>query len=112
MGRASAGTTHGLQCPDCATGLELAPAGSNGVLRLFCPGCGGRFRGALPSKANDRTPPEVTPLGPITVGPLALRWRALVLTILEQLYLVGHQRRLDASACPRRIYSGRPGLAD
>ena len=30
--------------------------------------------------------PEVTPLGPITVGPLALRWRALVLTILEHLY--------------------------
>jgi hypothetical protein len=86
MGRASAGTTHGLQCPDCATDLEVAPEGSNGVLRLFCPGCGGRFRAALPSKANDRTPPEVTPLGPITVGPLALRWRALVLTILEQLY--------------------------
>jgi len=86
MGQASAGTTFGLQCPDCATDLELAPKGSYGVLRLFCPGCGGRFRAALPNKASDKTMPEVTPLGPITVGPLALRWRALVLTILEHLY--------------------------
>jgi len=86
MGRASAGTTHGLQCPDCATDLESAPEGSNGVLRLFCPGCGSRFRAALQSEAHERTTPEVTPLGPITVGPIALRWRALVLTILERLY--------------------------
>src|SRR5271157_2665023 len=40
MGRASAGTTHGLQCPDCATDLELAPEDSHGVLRLFCPAAG------------------------------------------------------------------------
>ena len=45
-----------------------------------------RLRGPLPCRTpNDRTPPEVTPLGPITVGPLALRWRALVLRILEHL---------------------------
>ena len=86
MGQASAGTTHGLQCPDCASDLELAPEGSNGVLRLLCPGCGGRFRASLQSNANNRTTPEVAPLGPTTVGPLALRWRALVLRILEHLY--------------------------
>ena len=38
------------------------------------------------SHANDRATPEVTRLAPITVGPLALHWRALVLRILEHLY--------------------------
>jgi Zn-dependent protease with chaperone function len=86
MGRAGAGTMHGLQCPDCATELESVPEESNGVLRLSCPGCGGRFRAALPSSFNGRPGPEVAPLGPLTVGPLALRWRAMVLRILEHLY--------------------------
>ncbi len=86
MGQASSGATHDLQCPDCATDLELGPEGSNGVLRLLCPGCGGRFRAAIPNTANHRAKPEVTPLAPITVGPLALRWRTLMLTILEHLY--------------------------
>lgn len=92
MGQASTGTTHDLQCPDCETDLELAPEGSNGVLRLFCPGCGGRFRAALQysgndkATPNDRATPVVTRLAPITLGPLALHWRALVLRILEHLY--------------------------
>ncbi len=86
MGQASTGVMHDLQCPDCATDLELVPQGSNGVLRLFCPGCGGRFRAAFQSTAKAKTSAEVTPLAPITVGPVALRWRALVLRILEHLY--------------------------
>lgn len=86
MGQAGSGTTHGLQCPDCATDLELAPEGSNGVLRLLCPSCGGRFRAAFQSMVVPAAAPEVTTLAPITVGPLALRWCALVLRILDHLY--------------------------
>src|SRR3954464_2106187 len=87
MGRAGAGTTQGLQCPDCATELTAAEH-SNGVLRLSCPGCGGRFRAASPApmSVSGTAEVELTPLGPPTGGPLKLRWRAMVLRILEHLY--------------------------
>ena len=85
MGRAGAGATQGLQCPDCATELSAAAEGSSGVLRLSCPGCGGRFRAASPAPRIVSGPTEVD-LAPSTVGPLKLRWRAMVLRILEHLY--------------------------
>lgn len=87
MGRAGAGTTQGLRCPDCATELTAAEH-SHGVLRLSCPGCGGRFRAASPEpmNGNGSTEVELAPLTPSTVGPLNLRWRAMVLRIVEQLY--------------------------
>ena len=87
MGQTAAGTTHGLQCPDCAAELEPSPEGSNGVLRLICPGCGGKFRASHQASSNG--PPvaqEVAPLGLSTVGPVALRWRAMVLRVLEHVY--------------------------
>lgn len=88
MGQASAGTMHSLQCPDCATELEVVPQGSHGVLRLECPGCGGRFRASPPVRATNRSDLEPATLAPgsSTVGPVALRWRSLVLAILERLY--------------------------
>ena len=86
MGRASAGTTHGLQCPDCATELELAPDGSNGVLRLYCPGCGGRFRAAAPDRSQWTGPARGPPLPDRLSVHSQLRWRAMVLRILEHLY--------------------------
>ena len=58
------------------------------MLRLICPGCGGqvpriaaRHRATVGPRLD-----EVAPLGPSTVGPVALRWRAMVLRILEHLY--------------------------
>jgi Peptidase family M48 len=91
MGRAVAGTTHHLQCPDCATDLEPELNGSSGVLRFSCPGCGGRFRAAhtSPSPVNPSSEAAHAPApGPnnVTVGPLKLRWRAMILVILERLY--------------------------
>ena len=74
--------------PDCATELESSPEGSNGVLRLTCPGCGGKFlASSTRHRANGRPDgSELAPLGLSTVGPLALRWRAMVLRILEHVY--------------------------
>ena len=62
--------------------------GSNGVLRLECPACGGRFRASAPALGNGRPANEVPSLTPCpsTVGPLALRWRGLVLIVLQHLY--------------------------
>src|SRR4029077_18725019 len=91
MGRAVAGTTHHLQCPDCATDLEPEHNGSSGVLRFSCPGCGGRFR-AAPTSPRPVHPSSEAAHAPapgpnnVTVGPLKLRWRAMILVILERLY--------------------------
>jgi Zn-dependent protease with chaperone function len=80
-----------LQCPDCATELTAAAEGADGAdgeLRLACPGCGGRFRASSPASTRVNGTPEVDlgSLSPATVGPLKLRWRAMVLRILEHLY--------------------------
>ena len=73
MGQTAAGTAHGLRCPDCATELEPSSEGSGGVLRLTCPGCGGKFRVSQQNAGNGRPPARVpAPLGLVTVGPVAL----------------------------------------
>lgn len=88
MGHASAGTAQALQCPDCAAELVAAPHGSNGVSRLECPGCGGRFRvsAPIPEPGHVDAEPSTAPSPPATLGPVVLRWRALILVILERLY--------------------------
>ena len=86
MGRAGVGTTQELLCPDCSAELEVAPEGSNGVVRLSCRSCGGRFRVARQLDRHGTALSDLAPLGQPTVGPVALRWRAMILRILENLY--------------------------
>ncbi len=63
MARASAGTLHELVCPDCASELEQLPARPINVLKLFCPGCGGRFaRNPGAHLAPRRSPPPTLPV--------------------------------------------------
>jgi Zn-dependent protease with chaperone function len=86
MGRAGAGTTQGLLCPDCATELEPAATGTPGMVRLSCPGCGGKFRVSRTAAPIERPGVELQPLAAPTVGPITLRWRSMVLRVIEHLY--------------------------
>ena len=111
MGQASAGTTHGLQCPDCATDLESALEASNGVIRLVCPGCGGRFRASLPSTAHEKNRAG----GHIAWPDHRRSTRAALACPGAQdpgtPLLVGDHRWIDDSACPWRLHSGCQGVA-
>lgn len=61
--------------------------GSTGVLRLICSGGGGKFLASHQAPHNGQhAAREVAPLGLSTVGPVMLRWRAMVLRILEHVY--------------------------
>ncbi len=66
MGRASAGTTHGLQCPDCATDLESELEGSNGVLRFSAPAAAAAFGRAHQPQPGEPTPEVAASPGPTT----------------------------------------------
>ena len=88
MGRTGAGTTHGL----AVSGLcDRSGAGSRGFQRrapaLPAPAAAANSAHRISHRATARPAAhEAAPLGPSTVGPLKLRWRAMVLRILEHLY--------------------------
>ncbi|WP_165223608.1 M48 family metallopeptidase [Aquisphaera insulae] len=94
MGRASVEATPALHCPDCAADLELLHEDRDGVFILACPGCRARFRATRArhdggdGRAHGAGPPLVDDDGPgrATVGPVSLRWRAMILRVLEHLY--------------------------
>ncbi|QEH35562.1 Protease HtpX [Aquisphaera giovannonii] len=98
MGRAGVQTTPALRCPDCAADLGVVREDGDGVLLLACPGCRARFRATRAAhEPRDGRPAPTAPqadsdgdgndtAGQATVGPVALRWRAMVLRILEHAY--------------------------
>jgi hypothetical protein len=95
MGRAQAGISRELQCPDCATALDLIDSAANGdgdgPSRFACPVCRAVFRVERvppePSRKHAPGVPSTSSLAtPSPVGSLKLVWRALVLWILERLF--------------------------
>ena len=93
MGRAQAGISRELRCPDCAGGLEpvdsLADAAESS--RFVCPVCRGVFRVERVQPEPARNKPRSSPspgeaAAPTPVGSIKLAWRALVLWILEQVF--------------------------
>ncbi|APW62328.1 M48 family metallopeptidase [Paludisphaera borealis] len=91
MGRAQAGVSRELQCPDCAAGLEPVDSvvDADEPSRFTCPLCRGVFRveRVRPEPSRKPGPSHLAPpLAPSPVGSLKLVWRALVLWILEKLF--------------------------
>ena len=116
MGQASSGDHARLAVPRLRGDRagDLAPGSERRASGCSVPVCWGLFRAAS-SAARPDVRAEATkagrPLAPTTVGPLALRWRALMLRILERCYwsvtIAGSMLLL----APWRVRAGPPRLA-
>jgi len=88
MSRTRARVSQTPRCPDCRAVLEAVDATGPNPSRFACPICRGVFRvervPAAPPSPSPSLPPPPVAVAP--VGSLSLRWRGLVLRVLERLY--------------------------
>lgn len=90
MSRTRAKVSQEPRCPDCEAVLEAIDANGSAPSRYACPICRGVFRvervPIAPPPPSPSNPTLSPPTNGAAVGALSLRWRGLVLWVLERLY--------------------------